>query len=283
MIDLDRRLAPERLLGVVRRQLKQAAQALDPRWPPRDAAVHDARKRLKKARAALRLARPVLGERRFGRDNQRLRDCRPPAERAARCGDAADVVEADAARSSASAGGAHRASGAARALHARFVVVRSVDPVHRAVTQALQAARADARGSIGDAANRRGGLRRIYRQGRRALAAARQRPTPAHLHEWRKQTKYLYHALDIVGAAAVRDRGLARRVHDLSDVLGRVHDLHVLHTRLADPRVPLQPHDRRAILAALDARMLAGRQRALRAGAVIYRRRPRAFVAKLPR
>jgi hypothetical protein len=168
--------------------------------------------------------------------------------------------------------------------HYRSVRRRALGgPVHRAITQALQATRADARGAIGDAANRRGGLRRIYRQGRRALAAARQRPTPAQLHEWRKQTKYLYLALDIVGAAAVRDRGLARRVHDLSDVLGRVHDLHVLHTRLADPRVPLQPHDRRAILAALDARMLAGRQRALRAGAVIYRRRPRAFVARLTR
>jgi len=76
--DFDRRLEPERLLDVARSQVKRGAKTLDPSWPPRDAAVHDARKRLKKARAALRLARPVLGERRFARDNERLRDAGRP-------------------------------------------------------------------------------------------------------------------------------------------------------------------------------------------------------------
>src|SRR5262245_11848944 len=45
---------------------------------PSDEKVHDTRKRLKRARAAVRLARPALGDRAWRRENESLRDAGRP-------------------------------------------------------------------------------------------------------------------------------------------------------------------------------------------------------------
>jgi len=52
---------------ILRRETKRALQALDSRRAPRGESIHDARKRLKKARAALRLARESLPDNEYRR------------------------------------------------------------------------------------------------------------------------------------------------------------------------------------------------------------------------
>jgi hypothetical protein len=47
----------------------------------------------------------------------------------------------------------------------------------------------------------RPGLQRIYRRGGRSMRAAADEPIDEHLHEWRKRTKDLWHALQILRPA----------------------------------------------------------------------------------
>src|SRR5262249_43700516 len=60
------------------KQLCKALEALNRDGPLSDDVVHDARKRLKKARALLRLLREALGSRTYGRENVCLRDAALP-------------------------------------------------------------------------------------------------------------------------------------------------------------------------------------------------------------
>jgi CHAD domain-containing protein len=73
------------------------------------------------------------------------------------------------------------------------------------------------------------GLRRIYRQGRRNMRAARKDPTAENLHEWRKRAKDLwYHLVLLEEAWPPVMTSLADEAHELADRLGDDHDLAVL-------------------------------------------------------
>ena len=63
---------------MLRRETKRALQAIDSAHAPRGEAIHDARKRLKKARAALRLARLGLSKSEYRRENDTVRDAARP-------------------------------------------------------------------------------------------------------------------------------------------------------------------------------------------------------------
>ena len=76
------------------------------------------------------------------------------------------------------------------------------------------------------------GLRATYRRARRALRHARTDRATEDLHEWRKQTKYLWHQLQILTPLATGAIGeLADEFHHLADYLGDEHDLAVLRER----------------------------------------------------
>jgi len=125
------------------------------------------------------------------------------------------------------------------------------------------------------------GLRRVYRRGRRAAAAAEQRPTDESLHESRKQAKYLWHELQIVEPiepATVAK--LAKLAHQLSDRLGDDHDLAVLRQRVMASR-SLSRASIRSTVAAIDQRRRELQRQAHRLGRRLYRERPRAFEKRL--
>jgi CHAD domain-containing protein len=63
---------------MLRQETKRALRAIDSGRAPRGEAIHDARKRLKKARAALRLARAALPGDEYRRENDTLRDAARP-------------------------------------------------------------------------------------------------------------------------------------------------------------------------------------------------------------
>jgi CHAD domain-containing protein len=77
------------------------------------------------------------------------------------------------------------------------------------------------------------GLRATYRRARRALRHARKDRATEDLHEWRKQTKYLWHQLQILTPLATGPIGeLADEFHHLADYLGDEHDLAMLRERV---------------------------------------------------
>src|SRR5215472_2250722 len=92
-----------------------------------------------------------------------------------------------------------------------------------------------------DPSELRKALRRIYAGAQEAFHAARSTGTPTALHDWRKKSKYLYNAIEVVGerrnAGAPR---MAKQTHKLGDWLGEEHDLVVfsseLHSKSGRPR-----------------------------------------------
>jgi hypothetical protein len=154
-----------------------------------------------------------------------------------------------------------------------------------------------------------GGLGRIYRQGRRRYrrAARGKGERTRAMHEWRKRVKDLRHAAEMLDRRdpdgdrgghrgrrrrgrrrrrklheAARIRRLAKRADALGEVLGEDHDLAVFAERLrSDPAIQLGRRSRRTLLRSIARRRRRLRRRALRDGARVYRRRPKAFVARI--
>jgi CHAD domain-containing protein len=196
-------------------------------------AIHEARKDMKKLRALLRLVRDEVGDETYRHENAHFRGA---ARELAGVRDA-DVMlatldglderfssdlPADAAGGLRQALEAHKGSAADDTREeASAVVVEILEearervpewPLERNGFAALE-----------------GGLRRIYRQGRRDWQAAHEDRSAERIHDWRKRVKDLWYHLAILEETwpAVMV-ALQQEAHELSDRLGDDHDLVVL-------------------------------------------------------
>ena len=204
------------------RQLGCAIEELEGRKPN----IHAARKQLKRARATLRLLRAAIGDELYRRENVVARDSARPLSSARD-----DEVMSDALKGLAERFGTTiSAVDMPKAAHG--VSARRLASIRAALKSAMtraQAWRPDAQGWDSIAT----GLRSTYRRARRALRRARKDRAVEDLHEWRKQTKYLWHQLQILAPIAPGPVGeLADEYHHLADYLGDEHDLAVLRSRV---------------------------------------------------
>jgi len=146
-----------------------------------------------------------------------------------------------------------------------------------------------------------GGLRRIYRQGRRRRrrAARGKGANGVAMHRWRKRVKDLRYAAAMLDrrdgerarqerADAGRIRRLARRADELGELLGEEHDLALLAARIragakggGGPRLEGGAATRKALLKVISRRRRRLRRRALRKGKRLYRRTPGEFVRRV--
>jgi CHAD domain-containing protein len=219
-------------------QLDQAAERLgngaseDP-----VAAVHDARKNLKKARSLLRLVQSDLDRQTYRRENRAMRD-------AGR--EVSDVRDADVMVETLDK------------LRERFVgFVAGVvfdELIHRfkddakkkrdghnglALDDVVNSLRAIA-GRVDDWAldgtdwrTAERGVAKAYKRGRKAFKRALAKPTTKNLHELRKRVKDIwYHDRLLRAAWPVLLAAAAKEAHALSDRLGDDHDLALLDERL---------------------------------------------------
>lgn len=269
--------------GLRRAALEQAAAAgehLTDAAKPEEA-VHEARKRSKEARTALRLLRAAWG---------------PELERAARArfrdaaGQVGPIRDAEAAVEALEELRRHQRllkserEAAEQALRSRRDAAdRAVDAAMRkhvaaafdSAGKALPAARVATPESVA------GSLARIYRRGKRRMQAAYASDAAPDFHAWRKSTKDLWYAVRLFEPAWPGPLGtLATEIHGLSQILGDEHDLTVLHDALADAGgdPPL--------LTARIERAIARRQRRLRerahdAGDRVWAEKPRAFAERI--
>jgi hypothetical protein len=173
-------------------------------------AVHEARKDMKKLRALLRLARAELGDDVFRVENAAARDT---ARLLAGARDATVMLET-------------LASLPVRHPRLRAALEQQAagEPDRDEAIAALQGMRERIEEwplERRDFAAIEPGLRRIYRQGRRAMRKAEAEPTVETLHEWRKREKDLWYHLRLL-------RAPADEAHELSERLGDDHDLAVL-------------------------------------------------------
>lgn len=270
--------------------LDQAVLRLRAAGPPSDDSVHDLRRALKRARAALRLMRPAIGEVRYRGANQLLRD----AGRAFReVRDAAVLPEVLAmlAKRHPVARGTEldRTLRILRAnrLRARRDLLRSSaasEPALRLLKRALDAA---TQWSIprSDAGALSSGLRCVYRKGRRGFAKAKGQRATETLHEWRKQVKYLQNALFALAALApepnARVAKVGERVSELADALGEDHDLAVLLQELhGDAYAAVAPRTREMLFRLIGRDRGKLQKHILSVAAKVYRSKPRRFAAQ---
>jgi len=278
-----------------RDQLAGAAERLERADEDPVAAVHEARKHLKKTRALLRLVRPALGRRAYRAENDALRDIglalSGTRDADVRVQTTAKLAEHAAGRLPADV---FEALGAALTAEAqtRTGPPGSDDGAARfaAVIEALRAAELRVEQWPLDEAGWDtvlAGAARAYTRGREAFATARATPDPELLHAWRKRAKDLWYHQRLLAPAWPDVLGAqAEAAHALSELLGDDHDLAVLAQRLADDAPPLaaQVDAQRMELRALVAhRSQELREQAVRLGRRVYAESPKAFARRLER
>jgi CHAD domain-containing protein len=273
---------------MARHRIKSALRAL-PANHSNDESVHAARKDLKRARATLRLLRDALGNSTYKRENAAIRDAARPLSEV-RDG----RVLIDALTSLVKYYGKLAADlpldGFKRVLNRRRIQLRKQilnrpGPL-RAVRQQLRQVRSrsdDWRVDKGGWSVIGAGLKRTYSQGRKALKQARAAPTDEHLHELRKQSKYLWHQIQILEPLRPGPLGeLADECHKLADFLGDDHDLAVLRERALQERKAFPGAASHKAMLALLERCRAGlQQKGLALAQRLYEEQPAAFTARL--
>ncbi|WP_423823061.1 CHAD domain-containing protein [Salinisphaera sp. SPP-AMP-43] len=227
---------PSDMRRIIREQVHSACQDLD--QPDRVEAIHEARKRLKKIRAALRLVRPAIGEA-YARENHRFRDMARPL--AGTRDDHVLVETFDKLLDARSADIDRRRYVGLRPK----LVARREQGTTEAIGEQIEALKQDL-SAADDAIRRlaferkdfgaiRAGLEQTYQRGRDGWRDARQAPAATTLHEWRKQIKYHRYHCDLLSdlwPAPISSR--ESELHRLSDLLGDEHDLTVLGQTLLE-------------------------------------------------
>ncbi|HEX4435281.1 MAG TPA: CHAD domain-containing protein [Solirubrobacteraceae bacterium] len=278
-------------------------------------AVHEARKSIKRARAIVRLLEGELGHETSEREQSRLRTA------AAGLADARDAevmlatLEDLTKRHRKKLG---KRKGVAR-LHRHLAADRKVaerdlaEPANRLrVASELRAfsAGADAwqlgdRPAIDPIA---GALQSLYSSGRKRMAKAggKQGGRMHTMHRWRKRVKDLRYAAEALqrhdssstgredrkrarSARAAKERrwlaDLATSADELGELLGEEHDLAVLGQWISDHGASAGAGSatRRRLHKLIRRRRAKLRRRALRRGRVLYKRKPRKFMARVAR
>jgi len=232
----ERRRVSRGLKWVLREQLWRGIRELtDPEEDPFEA-VHQLRKRIKKIRGGLRLVRHVA-DGTAKAENKRLRDV---ARRFAPLRDAQSRVETcerviahcqqckgcDAAEASALT--ACRAWLIARRDAMCVAPGQLREPIRQAVQELTASGEAIDRMKI-DAAKvdeLKPGWKGTRRRVRKRMNDARQSGSPEDFHEWRKRVKDAWYQSCILnGGFKNTKKKHRRRLRDLADLLGRVHDL----------------------------------------------------------
>jgi CHAD domain-containing protein len=250
------------------------------------AAVHEARKDLKKLRSVLRLVRDELGDDVYQRENIRFRDAgrllSGARDAEVKLETLSGLVERFPERLS-----EERLAPLIDALEDERQRLAQLDDegvLERAVAEieAGEAAVTDWPLETDDWSLIEPGLGRAYRRGRKRFTEVRAEASDEAVHEWRKRVKDLWYQLRIVRNAwpEVLDE-VADQAHHLSDLLGDHHDLAVLRDDALERRELLADGELEKLLASISERQDELADEAIAVGERVYAEKPKAFVSRL--
>jgi CHAD domain-containing protein len=247
-----------------------------------DAGIHEIRKGLKRARAALRLLRQCIGLRQYRRDNAAIRDAARPLIALRDCKMVLETLR------DLLPAGERRLGPFARQLRRELCAQRLAERTRLRPRILLHSAAmlrtVRRRIAALPLKKRKGpqpieGLRHAFKVGRKAFRRARDRCTDERLHEWRKQTKYFGSQLEILEPFGPKSFAKKRKsANRLADALGDDHDLAVLAGRIRRFNVDAKGLDRNEgaaeLLGPLTRRREKLQRRAFRLGARLFGARP---------
>jgi CHAD domain-containing protein len=271
-----------RAAGVERLQ-RAAARLRDEHAHDPVAAVHGARKDLKRTRALLRLARPDLSGKAYRRENRELRDI---GREMSAGRDAEVMVQTVDALAERFAGQLPKRQFTAlsRRLAAQAASARE-DGAAAGLGDALAAAAGRAAAWPLEGAERstlRAGVADAYRRGREAFAVAQRDPSAEHLHEWRKRVKDLWYQQRLLRDAwKAPMKAFAGECDRLSELLGDDHDLAALTAVLGSPSAAPPSVDVERLLELIAARREELQAEAFELGGRVYAETPKAFARRL--
>ena len=126
-------------------------------------------------------------------------------------------------------------------------------------------------------------MKRAYKNCRRALDTACADRTTEKLHEWRKQTKYLWHQLQLLEPACPQAmKELAEQAHQLTQFLGDDHDLAVLRAKVTDDSARFAANSALdSLLVSLDRRRRKLQEEAFLMAGPFCSARPKAFTRQI--
>ena len=125
-------------------------------------------------------------------------------------------------------------------------------------------------------------LQRAYKCARDAFTLAQAKPTPENFHEFRSQTKRLLYQLRILRPSNPLVIGaLFDELNSLGDVLGRSHDLHFLGDRLRRNDSKPSEREARALIAVIDTSEVELQKRSVDLAGHFFDERPRDFGNRL--
>jgi CHAD domain-containing protein len=254
----------EGLRHVCKKQVELALAVARGEKETDDTPVHETRKHIKKARAALRLVRREIGRGLFKKQDHCLRDVGKLIS---------DVRDAEVRLQT-----IRQLQGLTGKRQRKYIKVEEmlalelenfVAAFAEWQTQAIPILEAVAveidRWPVDhfDCKQLRRAIRRSYKTGRDALATARNKKTSECFHEFRRTAKQLAYQLHIIRPVdpVVLDN-LESELRALSDLLGRAHDLGFLADRLRQekggPRFDRERHELLAIIEAIASDLQRG-------------------------
>jgi len=269
---------------VAREQIDRAIAEIEDRQLDRHEAVHQVRKRCKKLRGLVRLVRPQMEET-YRRENECFRDAAREisfvrdAQSMLECFD--ELLERYARELDPESFAPIREW----LLERRKQVTQDEQRLEAGLARMLVALR-EARDRIpdwqvagGEEADEfaavGGGLRKTYKRGRKARAAAFAASTDEQFHEWRKRVKYhWYHARLLQRIWRPVMDCFADAAHELSDILGDDHDLAILRSTLAEHAGNLPAANLPGLAALIGQRRTELQLSARRLGDRLYAEKP---------
>lgn len=251
--------------------------------------VHNARKRLKRVRAVLRLVRDDIGAERFEAENVFLRDC---GRELADVRDAKVAIETlDALVEQLGPGLELNTFGSIRRLLVESFEetadrILVVERRHKRVAAALESSAgriqlwpigADRFETIAP------GIRRVYRRGRKRRDEAYADPSFERFHEWRKRVKYLWNQVHVLETLVPRMMTpLSESLERIADLVGDSTDLAELALWVRDDESAApDPRTRQLLLDVIATRRAALRALARPVADEVWSERPGDFVDRL--
>jgi CHAD domain-containing protein len=280
---------PKGVRRIVCKRIDKALEAMSRKTRAvSDNTVHDARKRFKEIRGALRLVRQELGEKTFARENHTFRDAGRPLSALRDAKVLVDSLDNLVAHFDGRVKPQSVASLRRALVERRRAIRKQVLQRDRAVPDIVRRVRAAKKRVKNWPLRKRGwkaiknGLTTVYAQGRQAMKDARSDASDEALHEWRKSTKYLRYELELLQAVWPETiEPLVEQAHRLTDLLGDDHDLVVLRMVADEESEDKSSVENELLFALIDERRGALQREARELGQKLYEENVEDFVGRL--